>query len=261
MDSYHDGRFCICPGFCAVFSAVVRPAVEIRAVLTNADPAVLGEFQHRQEQRHPCGTFPDIGVKRTQVHVFVMIDLPHDVDHLGHDRDHRACYHTLQAVPCLVLRGKALFLVVFFVVAKMGFSTIVKAVDERKRYVDESLEKAHKASERLENIKQEGEGILREARIRQAELLKEAAATRDQILQDAREKARKESERMINEAKAEIENEKVAAISSIRKQVALLSVGIAEKVLRNNLTDDKAQMILIDRMLDEVSVSDNKNFQ
>lgn len=153
------------------------------------------------------------------------------------------------------------FLVVFFVVAKMGFSTIVKAVDERKRYVDESLEKAHKASERLENIKQEGEGILREARIRQAELLKEAAATRDQILQDAREKARKKSERMINEAKAEIENEKVAAISSIRKQVALLSVGIAEKVLRNNLTDDKAQMILIDRMLDEVSVSDNKNFQ
>ncbi len=153
------------------------------------------------------------------------------------------------------------FLVVFFVVAKMGFSTIVKAVDERKRYVDESLEKAHTASERLENIKQEGEGILREARIRQAELLKEAAATRDQILQDAREKARKESERMINEAKAEIENEKVAAISSIRKQVALLSVGIAEKVLRNNLTDDKAQMILIDRMLDEVSVSDNKNFQ
>ena len=153
------------------------------------------------------------------------------------------------------------FLVVFFVVAKMGFSTIVKAVDERKRYVDESLEKAHKASERLENIKQEREGILREARIRQAELLKEAAATRDQILQDAREKARKESERMINEAKAEIENEKVAAISSIRKQVALLSVGIAEKVLRNNLTDDKAQMILIDRMLDEVSVSDNKNFQ
>ena len=153
------------------------------------------------------------------------------------------------------------FLVVFFVVAKMGFSTIVKAVDERKRYVDESLEKAYKASERLENIKQEGEGILREARIRQAELLKEAAATRDQILQDAREKARKESERMINDAKAEIENEKVAAISSIRKQVALLSVGIAEKVLRNNLTDDKAQMILIDRMLDEVSVSDNKNFQ
>ena len=153
------------------------------------------------------------------------------------------------------------FLVVFFVVAKMGFSTIVKAVDERKRYVDESLEKAHEAAERLGNIKQEGEGILREARIRQAELLKEAAATRDQILQDAREKARKESERMINEAKAEIENEKVAAISSIRKQVALLSVGIAEKVLRNNLTDEKAQMVLIDRMLDEVSVSDNKNFQ
>ena len=153
------------------------------------------------------------------------------------------------------------FFVVLGIFCKFGLPVIIKMVNDRKAYIDDSLQKAHEANEKLANIQRESESILQEAREKQALLLKEAAATRDQILQDAREKARKESERMINEAKAEIENEKVAAISSIRKQVALLSVGIAEKVLRNNLTDDKAQMILIDRMLDEVSVSDNKNFQ
>lgn len=150
------------------------------------------------------------------------------------------------------------FLVVFFVLAKFGFPAIIGMVERRKSYIDESLRKAHEASVRLENIKQEGEAILQEARIKQANLLKEAAATRDSIVEKAQEKAREEGARLISEARAEIESEKQAAISDIRKQVASLSVEIAEKVLRSKLADDKAQMDLIDRMLDEVSSSDKK---
>lgn len=150
------------------------------------------------------------------------------------------------------------FLVVFFVLAKFGFPAIIGMVERRKSYIDESLRKAHEASVRLENIKQEGEAILHEARIKQANLLKEAAATRDSIVEKAQEKAREEGARLISEARAEIESEKQAAISDIRKQVASLSVEIAEKVLRSKLADDKAQMDLIDRMLDEVSSSDKK---
>ena len=113
------------------------------------------------------------------------------------------------------------FAVVFFVLAKYGFPAITGMVEERKKYIDESLKKAHEASERLENIKQEGEAILQEARDRQAQILKEAAETRDAIVEQAQQNA--------------------------------LSVEIAEKVLRQNLKDDKAQMDLIERMLDEVS--------
>ena len=145
------------------------------------------------------------------------------------------------------------FLVVFFVLAKYGFPAIINMVDERKRYIDESLQKAHEASERLENIKQEGEAILQEAREKQAQMLKEAAETRDAIVEKAQDKAREESARMLNDAKVEIEQQKQAAIADIRQQVATLSVEIAEKVLKQNLKDDKAQMDLIDRMLDDVS--------
>ena len=150
------------------------------------------------------------------------------------------------------------FLVVFGVLAKFGFPAIIKMVDERKQYIDDSLRKAHEANEKLANIQKEGESILQEARERQAQILKEATATRDAIVEKAQEKAREEGARLLSEAKAEIESEKQAAISDIRRQVATLSVEIAEKLLREKLSTDKAQMDLIDRMLDDVSSSDKR---
>ena len=145
------------------------------------------------------------------------------------------------------------FLVVLFVLWKYGFPVIVKMVDERKAFIDEALKKAHEANERLANIQKEGESILQEAREKQAQILKEAAQTRDAIVEQAQDKARSEGARLLDEAKAAIEQEKKAAIADIRQQVATLSVEIAEKVLKQNLKDDKSQMDLIERMLDEVS--------
>ena len=145
------------------------------------------------------------------------------------------------------------FLVVFFVLAKFGFPAIVNMVSERKRYIDESLQKAHEASERLENIRQEGEAMLQKAREKQAQILKEAAQTRDDIVEKAQEKAKTEGARLLSEAKAEIESEKQQAISDIRAQVAELSVEIAGKVLREKLSSDAEQMKLIERLLDDVT--------
>ena len=96
---------------------------------------------------------------------------------------------------------------------------------------------------------------MQEAREKQAQILKEAAETRDAIVEKAQDKARQEGARLMEDARIAIEQEKKAAIADIRKQVATLSVEIAEKVLRQNLKDDKTQMDLIDRMLDEVSVN------
>ena len=145
------------------------------------------------------------------------------------------------------------FLVVLFILWKYGFPVIVKMVDERKTFIDESLRKAHEANERLANIQKEGESILQEAREKQAQILKEAAETRDAIVEKAQDKARQEGARLLEDARAAIEQEKKAAVADIRNQVATLSVEIAEKVLKQNLKDDKAQMDLIERMLDEVS--------
>ena len=147
------------------------------------------------------------------------------------------------------------FLVVFVVLAKFGFPAIVNMVDERNKYIDDSLRKAHEAQERLANIEKEGESILQEAREKQAQILKEAAESRDAIVEQAQQKARAEGARLLDEAKVAIEQEKKAAIADIRQQVATLSVEIAEKVLRQNLRDDKSQMDLINRMLDGVSAN------
>ena len=149
------------------------------------------------------------------------------------------------------------FLVVFGVLAKFGFPAILGMVEKRTNYIDERLRKAHEASARLENSKQESETILQGAREQQAAILQQAAATRDAIVAKAQDNAREEAARLITEAKAEIEAQKQAAISDIRKQVAALSVQISEKILKEKLSTDKAQMDFIDRMLDEVT-SNNK---
>ena len=150
------------------------------------------------------------------------------------------------------------FAVIFFVLIKYALPYIVGMVNERKDYIDESLKKAHEASERLENIRQEGEAILQEAREKQAQILREAAETRDAIVEKAQGKAREESARLIADAKAQIEGEKRNAIRDIRSQVAELSVQIAEKVLRDKLSSDAAQMEMIDRLLDDISVDNKK---
>ena len=150
------------------------------------------------------------------------------------------------------------FLVVLFILWKFGFPVIVKMVNERKRYIDESLEKAHQANVRLENIQKEGESILQEARQKQAQIMKEASETRDAIVAKAQDKAREEGNRLMAEAKAAIDNEKQAAISEIRAQVAELSVKIAEKILRQELSSEAKQMETIDKLLDEVTVDNKK---
>ena len=145
------------------------------------------------------------------------------------------------------------FLVVLFLLWKFGFPVITDMVAERKAFIDDSLRKAHEANERLANIQKEGESILQEAREKQAQILKEAADTRDAIVEKAQDKARQEGARLLEDARVAIEQEKMAAIADIRKQVATLSVEIAEKVLKQNLKTDQAQMDLIDRMLDDVT--------
>ena len=145
------------------------------------------------------------------------------------------------------------FLVVFFLLWKFGFPVITSMVAERKAFIDDSLRKAHEANEKLANIQKESESILQEAREKQAQILKEAADTRDAIVEKAQDKARQEGARLLEDARVAIDQERKAAIADIRKQVATLSVEIAEKVLKKNLQGDQAQMDLIDRMLDDAS--------
>ena len=147
------------------------------------------------------------------------------------------------------------FIIVFVILAKFGFPALVNMVNERKQYIDDSLKSAREANEKLSHIKEESESILVEARKEQARILKEAMETRTQIVNEAKDKAKAEGGRLLEEARKQIQKEKEDAIRDIRKQVAELSVEVAEKVLRKQLSSEMEQNGMIERMLDEVSDS------
>lgn len=151
------------------------------------------------------------------------------------------------------------FVIVFLILWKFGFPAIVKMIDERKAFIDESLCKAKEANDKLQNIQKEVEAMLQEARDKQAAIMREAASTRDAIVEKAQAKANDEGARILAEAKAEIDSQKQAAIRDIRTQVAELSVQIAEKILREKLAASDKQNALIDKLLDEVSSDNNKD--
>ncbi|NDV79544.1 F0F1 ATP synthase subunit B [Dysgonomonas sp. 511] len=147
------------------------------------------------------------------------------------------------------------FGIVFFILAKFGFPVITKMVEERKSYIEESLANAQKANQQLAEIKEKSDEILTSAKTEQVKILKEAADTRDRIIAEAREQAKAAGAKEMEEIKKQIQAEKDQAIRDIRRQVAELSVGVAEKVLRESLKDPKEQMSMIDRLVDEAMVS------
>lgn len=144
------------------------------------------------------------------------------------------------------------FVIVFIILAKFGFPVITKMVEDRKNYIDESLKKAREANEKLANIQSESELIMRQAREKQAEILKEAMATRDNIIKEARDKADIESKKIIESAKEQIKVEKDLAIRDIRSQIINLSTQVSEKVLRRELDDNNKQLSYIDSLLNEI---------
>lgn len=147
------------------------------------------------------------------------------------------------------------FGIVVFILAKFGFPIIVKMVESRKTYIDESLLIAKQTYEQMAIVKSQGVTIVDNARKEQVKIMNEAAQTRDQLIKDAKEKAGIEAVKLIEEARKQILIEKEDAIRDIRRQVAELSVDIAEKVLRGQLDKKEEQMVMIDRLLDEINIS------
>ena len=144
------------------------------------------------------------------------------------------------------------FGIVFVVLAKYGFPIIVKMVEGRKTYIDQSLEVAREANAQLSKLKEQGEALVVAANKEQGRILKEAMQERDKIIHEARKQAEAAAQKELDEVKKQIQIEKDEAIRDIRRQVAILSVDIAEKVIRKNLDDKREQMEMIERMLDEV---------
>ena len=145
-----------------------------------------------------------------------------------------------------------IFLVVFLILAKFGFPVITSMVEKRTKRIDDALSAARKAEEAIAHLSQEQERIVAETRAEQAKMIQEAAAERDKMIASAQDQARIEAQKIIEEARARINEEKEAALKEARKELAVISLAIAEKVVRKELSDDSAQKELVDRFVDEV---------
>jgi F-type H+-transporting ATPase subunit b len=144
------------------------------------------------------------------------------------------------------------FLVVAFLLKKMAWGPILKSLEERSQGIENALNEAERARQEMSKLQAGNEQLLREARDERDRILVEAKALKDSIVSEARTKATEESTRIIESARQEIDNQKKAAITELKNQVATLSVDIAEKLTREKLSDNEKQKALNESLIAEI---------
>lgn len=142
--------------------------------------------------------------------------------------------------------------VLLIVLYKWGWPAIVKSIDERADLIDKGVEYAQNAKEQLDNAREESEKYLSQARSQQAEMLREADRMKTQIIEEARSVAQVEAQKVMDAAKLAIEQERKEAELQFRNEVSAFALDIATKVVRNQLSDEKAQTKLVNTLLDEM---------
>ena len=144
-----------------------------------------------------------------------------------------------------------IFGIVFFILAKFGFPVITKAVQDRSDHIADSLKAADEAQAKLAGLAEEQAKMIEETRLEQSRILKEASESREKIIAQAKEDAAAEAAKLLDHAKVEIAAERESAIRDIRRQVAMISVEVAEKIVRKDLEEGDGQLALLDRLVDE----------
>lgn len=146
------------------------------------------------------------------------------------------------------------FTIVFLILKKFAFKPIVNALKDREETIEKALNAADTARKEVEGLKANNDKIIAEARKEKDVILKEARELKEKILIEAKTQANAEAQKSIESARQVIENEKLAAVSEIKKQMTELSISIAEKVIRQELKDKKEQEALVDNLLKDVKL-------
>lgn len=158
--------------------------------------------------------------------------------------------------PGLIFWMVIIFLVLVFILAKYAWGPIIKGLDEREQEIQGALDLAKKTKEEMAQLKSDNERLIVEANAARDRILKEAKEAADRLIESAKEKATAEGNRMIENAREVIENEQAAAVSQMKKEIATLSIEIAEQVLRRELSDKAAQENLVaDLLKDKVKLN------
>ena len=148
-----------------------------------------------------------------------------------------------------------IFCLFFFLLAKFAWKPILSAIKARDELIKGSLEAAEKAKDEMVKLQSDNEEILRKARKEREAILSEAKELKEKIIVEAKEKANIEAQKSVTQARQQIQAEKTAAINDIKKQVAELSVTIAEKILKKELANKGEQEKIVDTLIDEIKLN------
>ena len=148
-----------------------------------------------------------------------------------------------------------IFGIVFFVLKKFAWKPILNALKEREESIASALNSAEEAKKEVADLKADNEKIIAEARKEKDIILKEAKEIKEKIIAEAKEKANLETKKSIEHAREQIQSEKAAAINDIKKQVAELSIIIAEKVLKKELSNKGEQEKMVNGLIDDVKLN------
>jgi len=147
------------------------------------------------------------------------------------------------------------FLLLYLILKKTAWKPILKSLDEREKGIADSLATAEKVKTEMAQLKSENEALLAKAREERAQLLKEARETKDKIINEAKDQAKQEAGKIIADAQAAIETQKMAALTEVKNQVGTLVVEVAEKILRRELSNKPEQESYIRQLSNEVKLN------
>ena len=147
------------------------------------------------------------------------------------------------------------FLIVFFILKKFAWKPILSSLKERETTIAESLATAERVKAEMAQFRSENEALLAKAREERAQLLKEARDTKDKIVSEAKEQAKLEANKIMSDAQAAIQQQKMAALTDVKNQVGQLVIEVSQKVLRRELSNTGEQETYIRQLTNEVKLN------
>ncbi|NRA50712.1 MAG: F0F1 ATP synthase subunit B [Phaeodactylibacter sp.] len=166
-----------------------------------------------------------------------------------------ADFSVIKPDPGLIFWTTLIFLLVWVLLGRMAFGPIQNALKKRENDIQDALDEARNAREEMTALQSKNEELLRQAQEERAKILKEAKETKEAIVKEAKEKAQDEARKIVNSAKQDIENQRLAAMTDLKNQVGVLSIEIAEKLLRRQLDDKKDQEQFVSSLVDEIKMN------
>lgn len=148
-----------------------------------------------------------------------------------------------------------IFVGLIFLLKKFAWKPILDAVNDREEGIKNALLSAENARKEMQNLQADNQRILQEARMERDNMLKDAREIKEKMIADSKEEAQAQGLKMIEQAKAAIESEKNAAMAELKLQVSTLSLSIAEKLLKDELSNKEAQTKLVEKMLGDVKLN------